>query len=209
VSINQKIDKTLVDKAIAHAVEAHCGQYRKGSNIPYIAHPIEVMKKISSWGVKDPEILAAAVLHDVVEDCGYRHSYIEQEFSKRVADIVMECSRPDGHESKRQKLDFLNTFKDKSPESVIIKLADRLCNCSDYERERSRGNIYHLAYGLQAYTLWHRYMNDIDSINAFSQTSGRFLLLSEVTKFASELYKAFKIDVFEDGQMSKVEEKVL
>ena len=60
---------TLVSDAMIFAACAHDGMLRKGTNVPYIVHPAEVAA-IASTLTDDPEILAAAVLHDVIEDCG-------------------------------------------------------------------------------------------------------------------------------------------
>ena len=58
----------MIDRAIAFAVKAHEGQPRKGTDIPYIFHPIEVGMIVSRI-TDDAEVIAAAVLHDTVEDC--------------------------------------------------------------------------------------------------------------------------------------------
>ena len=60
----------IVDKAIMFAVKAHSGDVRKGTDIPYIVHPIESCAIVASI-TDDKEIIAAAVLHDVVEDSDY------------------------------------------------------------------------------------------------------------------------------------------
>ena len=57
----------VFDKAIEFAVKAHGGMFRKGGSIPYIVHPLEVAASAVGF-TDDPEILAAAVLHDTVED---------------------------------------------------------------------------------------------------------------------------------------------
>ena len=58
----------LVKKALEFASNAHNGQTRKYTGEPYIVHPIEVMELVREV-IDDPEVLAAALLHDVVEDC--------------------------------------------------------------------------------------------------------------------------------------------
>ena len=57
----------MVNQAINFAVDAHRGQMRKGTALPYIVHPLEVLSIVSHM-TDDPEILAAAVLHDTVAD---------------------------------------------------------------------------------------------------------------------------------------------
>ena len=58
---------TLVDRAIIFATRAHSGATRKGTNIPYIVHPIEAAAIVSAM-TDDEEVIAAAILHDVLED---------------------------------------------------------------------------------------------------------------------------------------------
>ena len=145
--MNQK----MLDKAIKYATKKHRGQYRKKSDLPYIVHPMEVLKLVRAFGVTDYEVLCATVLHDVIEDCEVSYKTIKKKFTKRIADIVLECSRKSDHETK---CEFLLSFETKSIESVIIKIADRLCNCADYKRESS--GAYYLKYALQAYVLFSR-----------------------------------------------------
>ena len=79
---------TLVSDAMIFAACAHDGMLRKGTNVPYIVHPAEVAA-IASTLTDDPEILAAAVLHDVIEDCGVSWQELAQRFGARVAELVL------------------------------------------------------------------------------------------------------------------------
>ena len=58
----------MVQKAIDFATKVHEGQYRKGTDRPYIVHPMEVGKIVSTM-TQDEEIISAAILHDTIEDC--------------------------------------------------------------------------------------------------------------------------------------------
>ena len=75
-------------RAVAFAAYAHDGQFRKGGALPYIVHPMETAA-IAATMTNDPEVLAAAVLHDVVEDCGITESELRVKFGRRVAMLVM------------------------------------------------------------------------------------------------------------------------
>ena len=78
----------MINRAIAFATKAHEGQFRKGTNKPYIVHPMEVGDIVSAM-TEDEEIISAAILHDTIEDCeGVTQSVLAQEFSERVADMV-------------------------------------------------------------------------------------------------------------------------
>ena len=73
-----EMDTTVLDKAIGFAARAHAGQVRKGTSTPYILHPLEAAA-ICATVTDDLEVLAAAVLHDVVEDTGISIDQVEEE----------------------------------------------------------------------------------------------------------------------------------
>lgn len=82
----------MIDKAIAFATKAHEGQVRKGTSRPYIVHPLEVGEIISSM-TEDEEVIAAAILHDTIEDCeGVTEEILQREFGERVAFLVAQES---------------------------------------------------------------------------------------------------------------------
>ena len=78
----------MVNKAIRFAVNAHEGQCRKGTERPYILHPIEVASIVARM-TDDQEVICAAVLHDTVEDCNnITPKLLREMFSPRVAELV-------------------------------------------------------------------------------------------------------------------------
>ena len=79
---------TKIRKAIEFAMDAHADATRKGKSRPYILHPLEAMNIAASL-TEDEEVLAAAVLHDVVEDTDVKEAEIREVFGDRVADLVM------------------------------------------------------------------------------------------------------------------------
>ena len=88
----------LLNKGIVFATEAHTGQLRKSSNIPYILHPLEAAAIVGTM-TTDDEILAAAVLHDVVEDTDTTVEQVKELFGNRAARLVASES-----ENKRENL---------------------------------------------------------------------------------------------------------
>ena len=133
----------MIDKAIAFATKAHKGQLRKGTHLPYILHPMEVGMIVSRM-TDDQEIIAAAVLHDTVEDCdGVSLELIQEEFGEKVARIVAAESEDKSKtwmERKAHTIDFLKneTMKD----AKIVALGDKLSNIrslyGDYKRVGER-----------------------------------------------------------------------
>ena len=76
----------MIRRAAEFAAKAHEGALRKGSRIPYISHPMEV-DMIVELITDDKDLIAAAYLHDVIEDAGVTYDELEQEFGTRVADL--------------------------------------------------------------------------------------------------------------------------
>ena len=84
----------LIDRAAAVAAEAHAGATRRASTVPYIAHPVCVALELAHAGF-DAETVAAALLHDVVEDTALDASAIETGFGARVGALVAGCTEPE------------------------------------------------------------------------------------------------------------------
>src|SRR5277367_6758078 len=120
----------LGSRAKAFAAAAHTGQLRRYTNAPYIEHPAAVAALVASRP-HTPERLAAAWLHDVVEDTDVMIEQIEGEFGEAVAALVeglTDVSRPaDGNRKARKALDRAHTAK-ASPAAKTIKLADLIDN---------------------------------------------------------------------------------
>jgi len=86
-------DVALVERAFAFSEQAHLGQFRKSGD-PYITHPLAVASILSQWRI-DAQGLAAALLHDVMEDTKVTKNEIETSFGKPVADMVDGVSKLD------------------------------------------------------------------------------------------------------------------
>ena len=81
------MDTSLFDKAAQFAIEAHRGTERRGKGFPFIIHPMEAATIVANI-TNDPEMLAAAILHDTVEDTEVTIEQIEELFGPRVARLV-------------------------------------------------------------------------------------------------------------------------
>ena len=84
---NKYIDTELLDRAIVFAVEAHHNTERRGKGFPYIVHPMEAVEIVAPM-TSDQDLLAAAALHDTVEDTEVTIEQIRETFGDRIADIV-------------------------------------------------------------------------------------------------------------------------
>jgi (p)ppGpp synthase/HD superfamily hydrolase len=124
----------LIDRAIEVAAWAHRNQVRKGTDIPYIAHPLAVGLMLARAGCSD-EVVTAGILHDTVEDTALTVDDLRREFGEKVASIVEGCSEPDKslgwEERKRHTLEYMRT----APWEVrAVSCADKLHNLRSIER---------------------------------------------------------------------------
>jgi guanosine-3',5'-bis(diphosphate) 3'-pyrophosphohydrolase len=122
----------LILEAISFAARKHDGQVRKDGRTPYVSHPIRVMMILSSvFGVLDRQVLAAAALHDVIEDTSTSFNDIENEFGQRIAIWVSLLSKDKQQEVKSREFAYVCALRDAPDEVKLIKLADIYDNLID------------------------------------------------------------------------------
>ena len=146
---NKPLDTQLLDRAIVFAVQAHAGTERRGKGFPYIVHPMEAMEIVATM-TPDQELLAAAALHDTVEDTDVTIDQIRAEFGDRVAslveaesDVMVEgVSEEDSwHARKQAAIDRLA----RAPhDAKMVALGDKLSNMRAIARD----------YAMQGDKLW-------------------------------------------------------
>lgn len=130
---NNPLNTELLDRAILFAVKAHAGTERRGKGYPYIIHLMEAMVIVATMS-PDQELLAAAVLHDTIEDTNVTIDDIRAEFGDRIATLVADETeeRPEGvsneaswHDRKQATIERLSKS---SREAKIVALGDKLSN---------------------------------------------------------------------------------
>ncbi len=117
----------MIKKAAEFAAKAHEGAVRKGSNIPYIVHPYEAAVIVAGL-TADPEVIAAALLHDVIEDAGVTYECIREEFGERVANLVKSESEDKTRSWQERKQATIDHMGHASRDEKIICLGDKLSN---------------------------------------------------------------------------------
>ena len=151
---NKPLNTAILDRAIIFAVKAHTGTERRGKGYPYIVHPMEAVEIVATM-TKDQELLAAAILHDTVEDTNVTVDQIRDEFGDRVADLVASESdeMPAGvseedswHARKQAAIDRLSHA---SREAKIVAMGDKLSNmraiARDYAEQGDKlWNLFHV-----------------------------------------------------------------
>jgi guanosine-3',5'-bis(diphosphate) 3'-pyrophosphohydrolase len=129
----------MVERARVFATAAHAavGQLRKYTSEPYIVHPAEVVDILGTVGITDEYMLAAAWLHDTVEDTGVEVTDIWREFGGVVASYVnwltIPTTKEDGNRAQRKAKDR-DYIRNAPPEVKTVKLADLISNCSSIIR---------------------------------------------------------------------------
>lgn len=143
---------TILDEAIIYATQVHSGMSRKGTKAPYIVHPIEVAA-IAARLTDDIEVIAAAVLHDVVEATPTTQQQLEARFGKRITSLVMADSenkrenRPAAETWEIRKRETLDMIHNMSRDEQIIVLSDKVSNLR---------SIYH-DYNQIGDEVWNRF----------------------------------------------------
>ncbi len=128
------VESARLADALALALAAHDGQTRKGTDVPYISHPLGVASLVMEAGGSEDEVVAA-LLHDAVEDGGEELiEPIREAFGQRVLDIVLECSdavvpkgleKPDWWSRKRA---YIERVPHESASAILVTTADKVHN---------------------------------------------------------------------------------
>ena len=130
----------ILNKAIEFATKVHTDQFRKGTEIPYILHPLESATIVGTM-TTDDEVIAGAVLHDVVEDTDTTIEQVKELFGEQIAKLVAAES-----EDKRENLSAESTWKIRKQETLdhlktasidvkMITLGDKLSNIRAINRD--------------------------------------------------------------------------
>ncbi|MCQ2364436.1 MAG: HD domain-containing protein [Akkermansia sp.] len=128
-------DSTLISRAAAFAARAHAGQTRRGSDTPYYTHVEAVARRVQELceqGQADPAMVAAAYLHDTMEDCGTTHDELTALFGSDIADLVAELTNDDEKKHRMGKETYMvDKLSHLTPRALTVKLCDTLSNISD------------------------------------------------------------------------------
>ena len=137
---NNPLNTELLDRAILFAVKAHAGTERRGKGFPYIVHPMEAMEIVATI-TPDQELLAAAALHDTVEDTNVTIEEIRDQFGERVANLVAaesdvfiegKSEEETWHARKQAAMDRLAAAPH---DAKIVALGDKLSNMRAIARD--------------------------------------------------------------------------
>ncbi|MBO4518717.1 MAG: bifunctional (p)ppGpp synthetase/guanosine-3',5'-bis(diphosphate) 3'-pyrophosphohydrolase [Paludibacteraceae bacterium] len=190
---NKYLDTDLLDRAIIFAVKAHHNTERRGKGFPYIVHPMEAVEIVATI-TPDQELLAAAALHDTIEDTDVTVEDIRREFGDRVAELVHAesdqftegVSEEDSwHDRKQAAIDRL---RDASHDAKIVAMGDKLSNMRTIYRDHQMigddlWNIFHVKD--KASHEWH-YRGLADSLSELRDT----FAYQEFVRLIDEVFKS-------------------
>ena len=176
---------TIIDEAIIFAAKSHSGQKRKLGGMPYIFHAVEAAQ-IAAGLTHDESTVAAAALHDTVEDCGVTPDEIREAFGERVLELVMcetedkKKERPPEETWKERKAESLEVLKNTSDREVkVIWLSDKLSNMRSFCREYKKSgeglwSNFHQKDKAQHewyYTAVENYLSELSDSDAYKEYS--------------------------------------
>ena len=171
--MKDKMDTSLLDRAILFAVQAHAGTPRRGKGFPYIVHPMETLAIVATM-TDDQELLAAAVLHDVVEDTDITLDELRSQFGERVADLVdTESDRfGEGKDWRTRKEESLKRLREASRDGKIVAMGDKLSNMRAIARDfTTKGEVFWDLFHIKEKSVhaW-RYHSLLDALSDLSDT---------------------------------------
>jgi len=117
----------LIEKATRIAVMAHQNQTRKGDNLPYIIHPFMVAMKLLKYGFSE-ETVAAALVHDVLEDTDFPEKELEKQLGNKILKIVKSVTNDETLVWEEKKKKYIETVRKGSIESKAVAVADKIHN---------------------------------------------------------------------------------
>jgi len=144
--------------ALDYACRQHHGQRRKGSDSPYITHPLAVASLIGDYGGSEDQAIAG-LLHDVMEDCGVARQDIAERFGEPIAAIVAACTdttqKPKPPWRPRKEA-YVAHLRDQPAHIKLVVACDKLHNAQSILRDRRRASV--------GETVWDRFSATRDDV---------------------------------------------
>lgn len=145
-----KLKNTL--KALPYAKKAHADQTLKQSDIPYISHPLNMACHMLAMDINDDAIIAATLLHDVIEDCGKKVEDLPVDDETKELVVLMTHEKVN-EEERPAMLEKYYKGLSSNPKAALIKLVDRCNNLTKMSWGLSKAKIYRMANETNEYVL--------------------------------------------------------
>ena len=178
---NFKLRNTL--KAVDYAVEAHEGQKRKKSVVPYIYHPLNLACHALSMDIVEDEIIAACMLHDVIEDCGRKLEDLPVNDETRELVGLLTCEKTTDANRDRILRSYYEGILG-NPKAALIKCMDRCNNLTTMSWGLSRDRIYSMIKETEEY-----YPRLLNAVKATPEYNSAAWLLKYQIESMLDIYK--------------------
>ncbi len=170
-------------KAVDFAVKAHEGQKRKKSNTPYIYHPLNMACHALSMEIKEDVIIAAILLHDVIEDCNKTADELPvSDETKKIVVLMTHEKTTDENREKVMKAYYKNITE--NPKAALVKCIDRCNNLTTMSWGLSKDRIYRMITETEKY-----YPKLLKAINSTTEYSSASWLLQYQIESMLDIYK--------------------
>ncbi len=180
----------LVDRAIGFAARAHQGQQRKTGDVPYIAHPVAVAMILQRMDCAET-IVAAGLLHDVVEDTSVTLKDVRRHFGDEVAEIVAGCTELPKNRNRweTRKLFMIESLRDAPLAVKLVAAADKYHNLSHtLYNERMNGPSVWKSFGRgKEQQAWY-YRSVLDSLLANTPETESYPIFGLLSAIIDELF---------------------
>ncbi|MCR5672516.1 MAG: helix-turn-helix domain-containing protein [Lachnospiraceae bacterium] len=179
---NYKMKNALA--AVDFAVAAHEGQKRKKSSVPYIYHPLNLARHALAMDIMEDEIIAACLLHDVIEDC--KKSLADLPVNDETKELVrlLTCEKENDETKRKAVLEKYYGAIVKNPRAALIKCLDRCNNLTSMSWGLSRERIYRMISETEEY-----YPRLLKAIKATPEYNNAAWLLQYQIESMLDIYK--------------------
>ena len=176
-----KMSSFRLESALAYSARFHAKQQRKGTRIPYIAHPLAVASIVLEYGGNEDEAIAA-LLHDVIEDGGGKRAReeIRQLFGSKVAAIVDGCTDTDRMPKppwKQRKIAYIARLSKESRSVLLVSAADKLHNARAILAD----------YRILGESLWERFKGHRNTLWYYRELADTFKAIQKHPRLTEEL----------------------
>ena len=179
------MNESNIFKAIQYAVRAHSGQFRKGTRIPYIIHPLRVAEILIEYDCSE-EVIIAGVLHDTIEDTIITVDDIMRSFGKKIAELVEKVSETDKTDTwETRKQHTIEYLKDAPMAILLITCADKLDNLRSIRKD----------YARTGESIWSRFNRPKNYQQWYYRALADVFMSRIDTEPAASLFQSFKREV--------------
>jgi (p)ppGpp synthase/HD superfamily hydrolase len=171
-------------EAIEFAAKAHHGQFRKGTKLPYIIHPLGVAQILIEYACSE-EVVIAGLLHDTMEDTPVKLNDIEERFGARIGELVAAVSEDKSKSWEERKQHTLNYLKTAPLEVLLLACADKLHNIKTIQED----------YDKLGETLWTRFNRSRSKQKWYYQSLAGLFVSRIENETSRSIFNEFQVEV--------------